>query len=426
MGLGCSRGRLGAGQMRQQLAAALRQQTLEESADVNALRRLHQKRSVNVFTGTVKTTKTVTSVLEDPKLPSKNDLGRWWPEPARGTLNPLVPFPTRPPAPNFERAEFVHPVGSPVPPSTAHRGSTVGLLPMTPGAMGSPPITAPLPRTASGPSLPRSASLPPATGATAKDGSPAQSGGGPGSGGLNGRVGKRPDKWKPRKRKATIGEPSITLGNPSSIELLAEEGAGAPDEDVFESLQHDSSPRALVQSQQLEALDRSTRLAHWMNAFAADEESFASKAVFVEMRLRQALSSSVSLGVPNTFRIAVVCDAFERVAPLTGRYEGVLVLIWKELIRSLFSDYTPDLPGAGAKIYAERTPFFLEAKRLRELCEAHERTMRRMKAQRNAELEAMKARNEVCPARPPRHAACRPPVCSASPSRPPRPAPSPP
>jgi hypothetical protein len=34
-----------------------------------------------------------------------------------------------------------------------------------------------------------------------------------------------------------------------------------------------------------------------MNAFAADEEAFASKAVFVEMRLRQALSSSVSLGV---------------------------------------------------------------------------------------------------------------------------------
>jgi len=49
--------------------------------------------------------------------------------------------------------------------------------------------------------------------------------------------------------------------------------------------------------------------------------------VFVEMRLRQALSSSVTLGVPNVFRTAVVCDAFERVAPMTGRYEGMLVLI---------------------------------------------------------------------------------------------------
>ena len=51
-----------------------------------------------------------------------------------------------------------------------------------------------------------------------------------------------------------------------------------------------------------------------------------------------------------------MCDAFERVAPLTGRYEGVLVLIWKELIRSIFSDFTNDLPGQGAKAYAERHP----------------------------------------------------------------------
>ena len=51
-----------------------------------------------------------------------------------------------------------------------------------------------------------------------------------------------------------------------------------------------------------------------------------------------------------------MCDAFERVAPLTGRYEGVLVLIWKELIRSIFSDFTNDLPGQGAKAYAERPP----------------------------------------------------------------------
>jgi hypothetical protein len=130
--------------------------------------------------------------------------------------------------------------------------------------------------------------------------------------------------------------------------------------------------------------------------------------------------------VPNTFRIAVVCDAFERVAPLTGRYEGVLVLIWKELIRSIFADFTNDLPGQGAKAYvertslplpppalsppacmsvlttapsphryAERTPYFLEAKRLRALVEDHERTMRRMRAQREAELEAINGRNAL-------------------------------
>ena len=131
-----------------------------------------------------------------------------------------------------------------------------------------------------------------------------------------------------------------------------------------------SAPLSYAQAMKLEALDRSSRLSHWMSAFAADEEAFASKAVFVEMRLRQALSSSVMLGVPNTFRCAVVCDAFERVAPMTGRYEGVLVIIWKELVKAIFMDYTPDLPGSGAKAYAERTPYFLEVKRLRELYEA--------------------------------------------------------
>ena len=114
-----------------------------------------------------------------------------------------------------------------------------------------------------------------------------------------------------------------------------------------------------AQALRLETLDRSSRLSHWMSAFAADEESFASKAVFVEMLLRQALSSSVTLGVPNTFRCAVVCDAFERVAPMTGRYDGVLVIIWKELVKAIFMDYSPDLPGSGAKAYAERTPYFL-------------------------------------------------------------------
>ena len=45
--------------------------------------------------------------------------------------------------------------------------------------------------------------------------------------------------------------------------------------------------------------------------------------------------------------------------------------------------------------YAERTPYFLEAKRLRALVEDHERTMRRMRAQREAELEAINGRNAL-------------------------------
>ena len=41
--------------------------------------------------------------------------------------------------------------------------------------------------------------------------------------------------------------------------------------------------------------------------------------------IRQALASSAMLGIPNAFRCAVACDAFERVAPLTGRFEGTLI-----------------------------------------------------------------------------------------------------
>ena len=41
-----------------------------------------------------------------------------------------------------------------------------------------------------------------------------------------------------------------------------------------------------VSLSQLEALEISSRLGHWMHAFESDESCFASKAVFVELRLR--------------------------------------------------------------------------------------------------------------------------------------------
>jgi hypothetical protein len=73
----------------------------------------------------------------------------------------------------------------------------------------------------------------------------------------------------------------------------------------------------------------------------------------------------------------------------------VLVLCWKELIQSLYYDASPDLPGSGAKVYAERTPYFLEVKRLRDLNEEQAKAMRRMKKQRDEELKALKGRNEM-------------------------------
>jgi len=283
--------------MRAQLAAALRAQPQDEgNADTNALRALHKKRTINVLATTVKTTVDVRVVLEDPKLPSKQDLGRWWPEPARETLSPLVPFPTRPAMDTFDTGFKV--VSHASPPSTSMRGSLGGSL--TPG-FASPPLGSPsaaMARSASALVLPRSASLP----AVARDGksapataSPLSTHGSHGSplGSINARGQSRiGGKWRSKPR---LGDPSANLGNPAIIEL-PDGGTDTP-LDVFEHLGKGGTPYALAFSQQLETLDRSSRLAQWMNAFAADEEAFASKAVFVEMRLRQALSSSVSLGV---------------------------------------------------------------------------------------------------------------------------------
>ena len=66
--------------------------------------------------------------------------------------------------------------------------------------------------------------------------------------------------------------------------------------------------------------------------------------------IRQALASSAMLGVPNAFRCAVACDAFERVAPLTGRFEGTLIACgWPALHASAHSSAWRPSP-AGLKV----------------------------------------------------------------------------
>ena len=146
-----------------------------------------------------------------------------------------------------------------------------------------------------------------------------------------------------------------------------------------------STPPTRSALHRLEDTDTNDRLAHWMAAFESDEGSFASRAMFVEMRLRQALASSATLGSPNHFRCAVVCDAFERVAPLTGRFEGLLSVIWKELVAAIYPDaQRHDLIGSGARGYSQCRPYFLEAARLRALTEQMKRHMSEMREQHAA------------------------------------------
>jgi hypothetical protein len=299
-------------------------------ADAAILKRLQKKQALKKISATVKHTVDVSQVLEEPALPSKRDLDRWWPEAKRETPNPLVEWP---------RSLPLKP-GSAILPAAA----ATGPLP-SPGSPGVPPRTS-----QSSFSLTRSISLPnqrmpsrQRTAATALSGSrgstlgtlppslpiPPRT-----SGGFGGQ------RQRPRPRG---GDPSRTWRDPKAITVAIPPRSadaspvGSPEAAAFAAAS--SSPSAHVSAwgggspdgappplsptaagaMQLELLDRNSRLSHWMSAFAADEEAFASKAVFVEMRLRQALSSSVTLGVPNVFRTAVVCDAFERVAPMTGR-----------------------------------------------------------------------------------------------------------
>ena len=143
-----------------------------------------------------------------------------------------------------------------------------------------------------------------------------------------------------------------------------------------------------------EAMRRAV-LSEWMASYSEDEMAFASKAVFIEMRLRQALACSASIGVPNQFRCAIVCDAWERVVPFTGRLESMLKLLWSELLRCLFVDYAPNMVGAGAKAYAARTPFFVEAQRLRRVQEAAAVKTRAWEIQREQELMVVAERNKA-------------------------------
>ena len=100
------------------LARAVKNAPAEGSeADAAALSKLAKKQNLLAVTKTVKKIADVSAVLEEPALPSKSDLGKWWPEPVRETLNPLVPFPPPRTAPK---------TGAPLSPASGTLFSPVG------------------------------------------------------------------------------------------------------------------------------------------------------------------------------------------------------------------------------------------------------------------------------------------------------------
>lgn len=280
--------------MRARLAAALKNQPKDgESKDIAALRGAIAKRQLNKLTSTVKQTQNVSAVLEEPKLPGPQDVPRWWPEPRPSRpRNPLVPFGTHtlsysprgrdersfdqlqstafpdvqlPVAMRSARSPATHdglriivPRYDPSPPHEVHGIHGMHGMPATqpPSPPGSPPRAG--------------RDSPPSLGFS-RPGSPIpRPPGSPPS-----RAGTSQSARSPRRRQPTRDEPSRNFGDPRTVALL--DGGDSAIGDAFELI--DSVSRSHQASIHLEALDRTTRLAHWMNAFAADNEAFASKAV---------------------------------------------------------------------------------------------------------------------------------------------------
>lgn len=343
------------------------------------------------------------SFLDEPKLPGYEHLKRWWPEPRRDIRSPLVEFRTRgshiqtssegnvesksmlavPFAPSFLQrptttpAAAFRPAVSPASRSiqTAaaeprfRQGHGTGMASHSRQQLiGQLPSSVALPN-----SLPRSASAAALPSRSPLKGTPS-----PGS-----RSGQRPPRVGGR-------DPSAHHGNITQIDLPEKLRSTLNRMDFGGNMSQPSDvrlKRSAIKSgmQRLEDMETATRLTHWIEAFEGDEVSFASKAVFAEMRLRQALASSTQLGTPNAFRCAIVCDAFERIAPLTGRFESILGLIWPEILRSIYSDYSNDLSGMGAREFASRCPYFLQAKRCREQAEQQQQAISEMHEEHQAE-----------------------------------------
>lgn len=74
----------------------------------------------------------------------------------------------------------------------------------------------------------------------------------------------------------------------------------------------------------------------WIHEYAGPGH-FNSNAVFLEVRLRQAIAASVSQpGQPDRFRTAAVCDCLSRLPEAAGSFSRILQLLRAELLRAIY------------------------------------------------------------------------------------------
>ena len=79
-------------------------------------------------------------------------------------------------------------------------------------------------------------------------------------------------------------------------------------------------------------------LGPWLRSFEAELEHFDSTAVFCEVRLREALRATSSMGAPNRVHTAVVVGVLAKVVggELFGRYSSLMQVLYAELLRAIY------------------------------------------------------------------------------------------
>ncbi|CAM9264206.1 unnamed protein product [Scytosiphon promiscuus] len=76
----------------------------------------------------------------------------------------------------------------------------------------------------------------------------------------------------------------------------------------------------------------------WTASFDADRVRFQSISVMCEQRLRKACVMTEHALMPNEFRTMAACEALGTMLPVFKRYDSLVTLVMKELLRSIYED----------------------------------------------------------------------------------------
>jgi len=93
----------------------------------------------------------------------------------------------------------------------------------------------------------------------------------------------------------------------------------------------------------------------WLTSYEQEQNAFRSAQVYGDIKMSEAVNSSSlqRLETPNRFRTAVVCDMFQRIMPIFGRYEGLMKQVRHEMMMSIY----PDLCDSDQNVF-DKVPFF--------------------------------------------------------------------